>query len=278
MLEFYKTTKKPDIKKLLFNESVAPYNAFSGTLVLTNELPQIKELKKYISSDTKILTVSGSGEQPLFFKMYGAKNVITFDISFTSYLVTSLKMSAIQIFTTNTEYNMFLDDLYTIKTLDDLSQKKYLSKAVQNLNEENKFYMEKTILYQDRRGLLYRNSSCNFYSLNQKEFDLLRKSLKTNIPFIWTDIKRLYKGIYKEKFDIIYYSNILSFKESSSFNKILENAKQHLTSTGKFVITLEPHNLDKIQNAVKDVFLRGFDVKILPQKEYFQQMIVQPVR
>ncbi len=278
MLEFYKTTKKPDIKKLLFNESVAPYNAFSGTLVLTNELPQIKELKKYISSDTKILTVSGSGEQPLFFKMYGAKNVITFDISFTSYLVTSLKMSAIQIFTTNTEYNMFLDDLYTIKTLDDLSQKKYLSKAVQNLNEENKFYMEKTILYQDRHGLLYRNSSCNFYSLNQKEFDLLRKSLKTNIPFIWTDIKRLYKGIYKEKFDIIYYSNILSFKESSSFNKILENAKQHLTSTGKFVITLEPRNLDKIQNAVKDVFLRGFDVKILPQKEYFQQMIVQPVR
>ncbi len=278
MLEFYKTTKKPDIKKLLFNESVAPYNAFSGTLVLTNELPQIKELKKYISSDTKILTVSGSGEQPLFFKMYGAKNVITFDISFTSYLVTSLKMSAIQIFTTNTEYNMFLDDLYTIKTLDDLSQKKYLSKAVQNLNEENKFYMEKTILYQDRRGLLYRNSSCNFYSLNQKEFDLLRKSLKTNTPFIWTDIERLYKGIYKEKFDIIYYSNILSFKESSSFNKILENAKQHLTSTGKFVITLEPRNLDKIQNAVKDVFLRGFDVKILPQKEYFQQMIVQPVR
>ena len=275
MLTFYNTKKRPDIKKLLFEENTSYYYAYSGSLVVTNEMFHIATLKRHLSKDTKVLTVSGSGEQPLFFKIYGAKDIVTFDISFTSYLLTSLKISAAQIFTTSTEYNIFLNDLYTIKTSNDLFDKPYLSQAIQNMSKENQSYISKIVRYQLISRLLYLNDSCNFYSLNQEQFDKLKKSIETDIPFIWTNITRLYKGINKEKFDIIYYSNILSFKDEITLRPILEKTKQHLTQNGKLFLLIEPCKINQITNAVNDVFQNDYDKTLSPKKEYFHQMIIQ---
>ena len=279
MLKIYKSTKTPNVKTLINGQKVAFYNKYyhnySQSLVLTNELSQIANLKDHINKNTKILTVLGSGEQPLFFKIYGAKDIFTFYISFTSYLLASLKISAIQVLQTSDEYNVFINDLFTLKTIDELLKKTYLSMAVKNLSKENQFYLQQTIKYKSTP--FYRNSSCNLYSVNPEEFDILKRFSETDTPFIWTDISKLFKGIYHEKFDIIYYSNILSFKHESMLRPVLESAKQHLSSNGKIFLTSEPFKTDQIQSAISDVFRTGYDTQLFEQQEYFHQIMIQHI-
>ena len=52
------------------------YNKYTPQMVTTNEFYQIRELENHIKPDAKVLTVCASGEQPLFFKLYGAKNIL----------------------------------------------------------------------------------------------------------------------------------------------------------------------------------------------------------
>ena len=96
---------------MMFEYREFNYGRYSPQMVTTNEIYQIYDLKNYVPKGAQVLTVSASGEQPLFFKLYGAKDVITFDISYNSYLLTSLKIAALCGFKKPGQYKKFLEGL-----------------------------------------------------------------------------------------------------------------------------------------------------------------------
>ena len=245
-----------------------PYNRYTPTLVTTNEIKQIYELKKHIVPGASVLTVLGSGEQYFFSLLYGAKNVLSFDISYHSYLLTSLKMAAIQTFNKTTEYKKFLECLYCIPQ-ENLLDDKRISRVLRNLGKVEKDYVSEAV---NKLYVFWQNESCNLYDITQHDYKRLKKIVRYPLPFIWTDIVDLDAVLGKRSFDIVYYSNILSFLSEENVISVLKDTKMHMKPNGKLFLVMEDY---RIRSLVQSVYpLPEWQERLL-QDGRFYQMIVQ---
>jgi len=252
------------------------YNEYTPQIVTTNELQQIYELKNHITTDTKVLTVSGSGEQPLFFKLYGAKYIVTFDISYNAYLLTSLKIAAMQAFNKHTEYESFIRNLGDYCRPKMLMRTPKMGDVLQYLDttQKNHLYL------MDSFGLpvFLGDISCQNYTIPQNDYEKLRESIKQPFPFIWTDIAQLDKKLGDDKFDIIYYSNILGLMNHDKIKSVLEDTKKHIKPNGKLFLVVENKFLDLItHNLAKTYKMPNWCARLLPStnKDCFNQIIIQ---
>ena len=76
-------------------ESQDKFATYSHAYVTSNEnLPMI--MSEMRPCNKTVLTVAGSGDQPMFFMLYGASLVDTFDLSYCAKVMMDIKTAAIQ--------------------------------------------------------------------------------------------------------------------------------------------------------------------------------------
>ena len=253
------------------------YSEYTPQLISTNELSQIYELKNHIKPGAKVLTVSASGEQPLFCKLYGAGDVITFDISYNAYLLTSVKVAALRAFQQPDEYSLFMHNLMRHCAPGDLINTPKLNYIMPYLTYIQKHY----IIATDDNGIpvFLPDKKCDFYEFERDQYDALRKSIRTPFPFIWTNIMDLDKHLGNDSFDIVYYSNILEFLKPDATRFVLENTKKHINPNGKLFTLSSKAHLSKITNAINDAFNNqtDWDIDFVRPKTAtdFYQIIIQ---
>lgn len=252
------------------------YNKYTPQIITTNELQQIYELKNHITPDTKVLTVSASGEQPLFAKLYGAQYILTFDISYNAYLLTSLKIAAIQAFEKHTEYEQFISNLGDNCRPKMLIHTPKIDKVLSHMDNIQKNHI--LTMNRIKMPIFLGDISCQDYIIPQTDYEKLRESLKSPFPFIWTNITELDKKLGNDKFDIIYYSNILGFADKNNIKSVLESTKKHLNQNGKIFLVVENKFLDLIVNNICNVYdAQNWDANLLysPNKDSFNEIIIQ---
>lgn len=252
------------------------YHEYTPQLVSTNELHQIYELKNLIKPGAKVLTVSASGEQPLFSKLYGAEHVLTFDISYNSYLLTSVKIAALQAFKQNTEYEKFMHDLSDYSKPGQLMHTPNIEYVIPHLSNTQKNFLRFT----DDIGtpVFLDDISCHFYNIPQEQYEYLRQQVKKPFPFIWTDITELDKKLGYETFDLVYYSNVLSFLEEYKIRPVLEDTKKHIKPNGKLFLVAGSKHIGMVMDAIDDTFSEpDWDIQLFnaPIEEDFRHIIVQ---
>jgi len=252
------------------------YNKYTPQIVTTNELYQIYELQNHIKPGAKVLTVSASGEQPLFAKLYGADYVLTFDISYNAYLLTSLKIATIQTFEKHTDYEHFMGNLGGYCKPGMLLRAPKMYNVLSHLDNITKNHMSGM----DYLGMpvLLGDSSCQYYTIRQNDYDKLRQLVKKPFPFIWTDIDALDKKLGDDDFDIIYYSNILDFANPEKTRTVLENTKKHLKPNGKLFLVVADRYIISMIEAVYDVYqTQGWKTGLRESLDDrgFRQIIIQ---
>ncbi|MBO7052920.1 MAG: hypothetical protein J6W27_00580 [Alphaproteobacteria bacterium] len=245
------------------------YNKYYPCLTTTNEYNQILQTKNYVIPKSKVLTVSGSGEQPLFFKLFGAEHITTFDISYNSYLMTKLKTIALQTFDQAKDFNKFLDCLYDEYHLYFL--KNDYPNIIQKLNEHEQNYIRTA---PEKIDIFYTNRWCDLYSFTDSDYKKLRDSIKSPFPFIWTDIKNLDERLGNAKFDIIYYSNICDFLYSYTVIDILKKTQKHLKPNGKICFVTNDDGKESLLDNINQAM--SYDaIHKMPERLKFYLVVVQ---
>ena len=272
-----------EAKDYVFRSLRAPdeyhfYNKYVPQIISTNELRQIYELKNHVTPGSRVLTVSASGEQPLFFKQYGAEYVLTFDISYNSYLLTSLKIAALQTFTKRWDYEKFVRSLIDHCKPQQLMSTPGMDKVFRNLSDVQKNHI--SVMDRICIPVFVDDIKCQIPYIGQDDYDKLRASVKSPFPFIWTDITELDKKLGDEKFDFVYYSNILGFIHPHKVRQVMEKTKNYVNAGGKIFLVEDVH-MDLIKSATDDVYKApDWDVQILPspQNTGFNQFVIQRVQ
>ena len=250
------------------------YNPYTPQLVTTNELPQILNLEDYITPNTTVCTVCGSGEQPFFAKLFGAKYVLTFDISYNAYLLMALKIAAMQYFKQHAQYEYFISDLGDHCGPGELLKTPNIDKVLKGLygTQRNHLIRMESL----RLPTLLGDASCQYYTIPQNDYEKLRTLIRLPFPFIWTDIKELDTKLGDDTFDIMYYSNVLCFVQNHLVKPVLESTKKHLNPDGKLFLVSDSKYLARMMIAVDNVFRRPeWDKGLFQSEDGFFQIIVQ---
>lgn len=255
---------------VLFDKEYDIYDEYYPCLTMTNEYRQIMQTKKHINQGTDVLTVSGSGEQPLFFKLFGAKKVITFDVSCNSYLMTQLKIAALKTHDNPEDYFKFLNSLYHTDDTYFIEQEN-INRVINNLKPEYKDYLSVAL---EKVRVFYTNRCCDLYKLSETDYSKLREIAKTPFPFILSDIKQLDEKLNGQKFDVVYYSNICSFLYPYDVELVLNQTKEYLKPNGKLFLVASEDDKERLSNAIDENFYSS-SLKIFPKKRGFYLIMVQ---
>lgn len=184
-----------------FNETaVGAFAKYSPAYAVSNEnLPlAMAEMRPQGKS---VLTVAGSGDQPVYFKLYDALHVDTFDISYCAKAIMDVKTAAIQ----KVSYQQYLSLLHLLLNS---------SHGIQDFavyRECKDLCPEKT--QQFISGMAGCKICRNGYTENipmEDEYKKLQQSLKRPFNFIWSDLQYLSRHLNRT-YDQIYLSNILQY-------------------------------------------------------------------
>lgn len=272
-----------EMKQLYYYRLSHPYNMdlkkmygpYTPQIITTNELNQILNLRYFITPGSSFLGTCGSGEQALFAYLFGAKNNVFFDISYNAYWLTCLKIGAIKAFDKHTEYEQFVQDLKENSgQFGDLLKVPNIWHVLSYLSDVQIKYFEN--MCNARMYILTRNRTCQFYNINQKDYDILKNSVELPIPFIHTDIRNLDEKLNDKKFHNIYLSNILCWVEPYEVEPILEKIKKHINPGGNLFLMTDCFELDNMWKAATNVYsLPEYEVCVLPEQDDIYQIIVK---
>lgn len=251
------------------------YGLYTPQVVTTNELNQILNLRYFIAPGSSFLGTCGSGEQALFAYLFGAKNNVFFDISYNAYWLTCLKIGAIKAFDEHTEYENFVQGLK-----ENCGQAGCLLKVpniwnvLTYLTDVQVKYLEHMVCA--RMPVVTSNRTCQFFNIDQPDYDRLKQSIEIPIPFICTDIRNLDEKLGEDRFDNVYYSNILCWVEPYEVEPILEKTKKHINPGGRLFLIADYVSVDNMVTAVTNVYSGSeWDMGFLPEQDDIYQIIVQ---
>lgn len=251
------------------------YGPYTPQNVTTNELPQLLNLEYFITEQSSFLGTCGSGEQAFFAYLYGAKDNVFFDISYNAYWLTCLKMAAIKAFDDHTEYETFIRNLTeNCKKTHSLLKVPNIYHVLQYLTDTQTKYIETM----DKAGMsvvLY-NKTCQFYSINQTDYNILKNSVELPIPFIPTDIRNLDEKLDDKKFTNVYLSNILCWVEPYEVEPILQKTKKRIAPNGNLFLMSDCNKIESMWTAARNVYQKpewGIDTMFFPQDNTFQIIV-----
>lgn len=221
MIDIKKARSAYDENGLYDMDKAGVFCDYAPSYVITNE-----DLRHAMVSlqpkDKDVLTVAGSGDQPLFFDLNSAKSVDTFDISYCAKVMMDLKTSAIPVLNKE-EYHKFIKDIGTTYFLPDLP----VYKNLKNLQPESDKFIR------DMKGCrIFREVPASGYFNLPLEFEYkkLQQSVNKSYNFIWTDLKDLHRHLNKS-YDIIYLSNIIQYNcDEVTVAKVVENLRPFMKS------------------------------------------------
>jgi hypothetical protein len=184
-----------------------------------------------------VLTVAGSGDQALFYKLAGAEKVVTFDMTSNARIIQDIKCAAIKHLNLQ-EYKDLLIKLHSVKgNIMSLPEMQFLGQFLPS--ETLKIIENSKDVIMFGLGL-----DASFYPENiptEKEYAKLRATLNKPFRFIWKDLKSL-STTMTAKYDLINISNIFDYVDSGAEQiKILKKLSKRLNKNGHIICLPQKH-------------------------------------
>ena len=194
-----------------------------------------------------VLTVAGSGDQALFYKLAGAKIVDTFDINCNARVIQDIKCAAIKNLSL-AEYKDLLIKLHRVKSdVMAIPEMQFLGQFLPSETQE--------IIEKNKPGswVFGCGLDVSFYPENiptEAEYVKLTSMLDEPFNFIWSDLYSLGAQL-TGKYDLINISNIFDYAHDGAKQiKILNELSKYLNVNGHIVCLPQIHRY-----SYKDVVL-----------------------
>lgn len=207
---------------------------YSQAYAVTNE--DIREVLFALKppQNAHILTVAGSGDQALHYKMAGVSHIDTFDITFNAKMMMDIKTTAIQKLG-RLDFVRLLKEMARTDNIADISQYK---KIAESLPADTRNYI------QDMRGLRLVRGGAFYETFYNDEYAKLQKLVKEPFNFIWTDLKDLSSHLTQE-YDQIYLSNILQYHAHPEYvTPLISDLVRFVKPGGIIMVNVVPYFVD----------------------------------
>ncbi|MBP5364176.1 MAG: DUF3419 family protein [Alphaproteobacteria bacterium] len=239
---------------------------FSPAYITSNE-----NLKREVSLTPNahdVLTIAGSGDQALYYKMAGATHVDTFDISYCARVIQDIKTTAIHQMS-YMEYFVLLETLHTsynVAKIPLISQMSpYLPQDTLNfINDMNGYPMFS-------RGINPFFSPC--LHPTRAEYKKMQLCVPAQFNFIWSDVLSLHTKL-SSQYDVINLSNIFSYFENEQITQTIESLKPFLKVSGYIVFC----GVYRINPAAGLPDLKTKEYRMAPLSRYKQIITLQKVK
>ena len=178
----------------------------------------------------KVLTVAGSGEQPLFYTLNGATQIDTFDISYCARAIMDIKTQAIKSGMPYEQYVQLLTDLHNAPSA---SQVNGMSDILPKIPAHSAKFVRGMDGYRIfGNGLRPENYKKEMISAD--EYAKLQKTLKGHFNFIWSNVADLHTKLTTE-YDVINLSNIFEWTPDL-IQPTLLNMRNHVRPGGYILV------------------------------------------
>lgn len=176
-----------------------------------------------------VLTVTGSGDQPIAFAVSGANDIDTFDTSYFARVIMDMKTSAIQTMN-HKQYDEFIHELHDTKSIREIpGYEKIVSVCP----------MQSILAAKQMTGCKIFNAGSGTreeYMPTESEYNAAQKVIKKPLNFIWSDLAELH-GQLDKAYDIIYLSNIFEyFRNQTKITNVLNNLKPFVKNGGEIML------------------------------------------
>lgn len=176
-----------------------------------------------------VLTVTGSGDQPIAFAVSGANDIDTFDTSYFARVIMDMKTSAIQTMD-HKQYDNFIHELHNTKSVREIPGYEKIA---------NVCPMQSILAAKQMTGCKIFNAGAGAraeYMPTESEYNAAQKVIKKPMNFIWSDLAELHGQLDKE-YDIIYLSNIFEyFHNQKKITNVLNNLRPFIKNGGEIVL------------------------------------------
>ena len=244
------------------------FSKYSPAYIATNEA--LRWETSLFPNPQRVLTVAGSGDQALFYKLAGAKHIDTFDVSYCAHVIQDIKTTAIRNIP-HSAYKDLLFDLYQTAHATDI----------------DRLFPLLLKLPTDTLDFVRQMDGCRLFNcgespigilgnkLNDDEYRKLQLCVPKSFNFIWSDIASLPKKL-RHKYDIINISNILGYIHPENRISILSSLSPYLHPDGR-IICCEFHehaclsntkfHSEIIHNTDRDAYCSVFTSMLVLQKK-----------
>lgn len=154
----------------------------------------------------KVLTVAGSGEQPLFYTLNDAEKITTFDISLSARAIMEIKTQAIKSGMPYEQYVQLLTDLHSAPSA---SQVNGMSDILPKISTHSAYFVRGM----DGYRIFGNGLAPKYYAkemISRDEYSTLQKKLPDHFNFIWSDVASLHTHL-NDEYDVINLSNIFEW-------------------------------------------------------------------
>jgi len=209
--------------------------------VVSNENQRLTT--NFVPNVTDVLTVAGSGDQALFYKLAGARVVDTFDITPNARVIQDIKYAAVKSVPVD-EYKSLLCQLRCLSN--DIMSVPQMVKLKQFLTKESRERIEQ----KKSQYIFGIGPNVDMHPENiptPEEYEKLKNILEKPFVFILSDLESL--GVkLNQKYDLINISNIFdNCYDTQTQTKILHDLSDHLKIGGR-IAYLPQYKRFKYQN------------------------------
>ena len=202
----------------------------------------------------RVLTVAGSGEQPLFYTINGATQIDTFDISYCARAIMDIKTQAIRSGMPYEQYKKLLKDLHFAPSASKVS-------GVSEILPKIPAHSAQFVRGMDGYRIFGNGLNPEYYAsemISETESKTLQKALRGAFKFIWSDVATLHTQLNGE-YDVINLSNIFEWSPDL-IQPTLTNLRNYVRTGGYILVQTGcgmaiGKNMDKfidVQDALKD--------------------------
>lgn len=174
----------------------------------------------------KVLTVAGSGDQPLYYTLNGATHIDTFDISYCARAIMDIKTQAIKSGMPYEEYKKLLHDLHFAPSASRVS-------GMHQILPKIPAHSAKFVRDMDGYRIFGNGLAPEYYAkemISGDEYSTLQKKLPDHFNFIWSDVASLHTHL-NDEYDVINLSNIFEWTPGIII-PTLNNLRQHIRPGG----------------------------------------------
>ena len=206
---------------------------YSPAYIINNEY--VYDVLQYMkpTENTRVLTVTGSGDQPLLYGAMGAKTIDTFDISYCAKVMYDIKNAAIRSKMSYVDLTELLSCLQVMP--------KRASDVLDEFKLSNKIPSDTMRFIRAMYGCKIFRRTGNIYSGCLPSADVYKDMIThvNDARFIWSDLQDLQQHL-NTQYDQIYLSNILSYNTRYGYvTALMKNLKPFIAPHGKVMLHAE---------------------------------------